>query len=90
MSDMHVESDAVPDVVPDVTPETPVGEAHHHAEDSGLSERVDRIEASVSELSDKVTGLLTPDLPGGDDEEEEERDETPVSVPWTHRGFGGH
>lgn len=83
----EVEPDSVPTVVPDVTPDKVVEvapkphEAEHH-----VTKRLDTIESELRSLSDKVTALVTPAVEG--DDEDDEDDETPVKVPWTHRGFG--
>ena len=87
----EVEPDAVPEAVPDVPPT--VVEHPKHESETGVGERLDRLEASLTDLASTVAELVKTDEPeheSHDDDDDNHEDESPVSKPWTHRGFGSH
>lgn len=69
-----MEDDKIDTPAPDPTPEPPT-----HSDT--LTETVNRLDGTVSELVETVKGLVDSE-PG-----EHEQDTTPTRVPWTHRKF---
>ncbi len=83
------EPDVIPDVIPDVTPDTPADEApvvpNEPKEDTPVPQPESNVEAKLDTLISGMADLTNALLKNAVDQV---ADETPVSRPWTHKGFG--